>query len=479
MIGGLLSLYRPGYLKAIVYMLQSTEYQVGPYIRWYWRTTNFSTVMQRRTLDRTRAAKLLLLALRTGSLMQVAVGLACVYLGVTHSFVGGTAFGLAIILLTPLMWAHLVIIPIFLGRIFISGPADKRRITASENIFKLHPAKKIAVAGSYGKTTMKELLLTVLSEGLVVAATPANKNVSSSHALFAQGLSGAEDILILEYGEGAPGDVDRFSRITHPTHAVITGIAPAHLDHYKTLKAAAQDIFSVAHYVDSHNVFVNTESPEAKAYIKEDFNTFSERGALGWKASGINVSLTGTQFDLAKGEQKIHLSSGLVGKHQVGFLAFVAAFSLESGLTVKQVTDGIAKTKPFEHRMQPYQLAGAWIVDDTYNGNLEGIKAGTQLLADVEAQRKIYVTPGLVDQGQETQRVHTQVGKYIAAARPDIVVLMKNSATNYIVEGLRAANFSGELRIENQPLEFYLNLKHFVAHGDVVVMQNDWTDNYA
>jgi UDP-N-acetylmuramoyl-tripeptide--D-alanyl-D-alanine ligase len=129
--------------------------------------------------------------------------------------------------------------------------------------------------------------------------------------------------------------------------------------------------------------------------------------------------------------------------------------------------------------MQPYQLAGAWIVDDTYNGNLEGIRAGTELLKELPARRKVYVTPGLVGQGQEKQRVHLEVGQLIAHARPDLVVLMQNSVTDYIKQGLAKAKFQGELQIETNPLEFYTNLTHFVAAGDLVVMQNDWTDNYA
>ena len=173
------------------------------------------------------------------------------------------------------------------------------------------------------------------------------------------------------------------------------------------------------------------------------------------------------------------LTSKLVGRHQVGFLAFVAALGLELGLTQKQIQSGIAKTKPFEHRMEPYQIGGAWIIDDTYNGNVEGIRAGTRLLEDLDAKRKIYVTPGLVDQGTENERVHVEVGRMIAEAKPDLVVLMKNSVTDFIKLGLERAKYKGELQIEDNPLEFYTNLSHFVASGDLVVMQNDWTDNYA
>ncbi len=478
-ISGFLSLFLPSYPLALVYMLQSTEYQVGPYLRWYWRTNNYARVMQRRTLERTRSARLLLMALRLGMLSQLTFGLFLVYLGSWHAVVGAATFGLAIIIAYPVIWAHLVVLPLLMGRWFISDPRQSRTIDQSRRIFADFDGLKIAVAGSYGKTTMKELLATVLSEGRRIAATPANKNVSTSHAKFAAGLEGDEDILIIEYGEGAPGDVASFASITQPTHAVITGLAPAHLDRYKTLRAAGEDIFAVADYLGAKNVYVNDESVSIEPFLHKAYQLFNVSGALGWKTSAIEVGLDGTSFILQKGERTVKLSSGLVGRHQVGYLAFVAAFALELGLSNKQVIAGAAKTKPFEHRMQPYQLSGAWIIDDTYNGNLEGIRAGTGLLGELDAKRKIYITPGLVDQGEETEAVHKEVGRLIAAAKPDLVVLMKNSVTDYIKQGLSAGHFKGELRIESNPLDFYTNLSHFVASGDLVVMQNDWTDNYA
>jgi UDP-N-acetylmuramoyl-tripeptide--D-alanyl-D-alanine ligase len=475
---GFLSQYRPSYLRTIVYMLQNTEYQAAPYLKWYWRTKDFGDVMRRRTLDKTRAARSLLLALQLGVCIQLTIAASFMYLGIWHNLVGGVGFGAAIVVIYPVLWAHLIVVPLMLGRELIVKPRDAHAIKRADRVFANHQGVKIAVAGSYGKTTMKELLATVLSEGLKVAATPANKNVSSSHARFAQHLIGEEDVLIIEYGEGAPGDVARFAKRTHPTHAVITGLAPAHLDHYKTLAAAGKDIFSLAGFVPAKQLYVNHDSPSVKPYLKEGYRIFDGNSALGWKTSQVKVGLEGTSFTLTKGKHTIKLASGLVGRHQVGYLAFVAALALELGLTDKQVRAGVAKTKPFEHRMQPYRLSGAWVVDDTYNGNLEGIRAGTQLLSELKANRKIYVTPGLVDQGEETERVHLEVGRLIAAAKPDLVVLMKNSVTAFIEKGLTDAKFNGELRIEYDPLEFYTNLQHFLAVGDLVLMQNDWPDNY-
>jgi len=477
---GLRSFYAWQYPVALAYMLQSTEYHVSAYVRWFWRTNDFSRVTYRRTLHRTAPARLVVLLLRLGIAVQIIIGLSLIFLWYQRGMTGGLAFGLALVLSYPLVWAHLVVLPIAVGEVFIIRPRQQRLIAASERIFKDHPGAKIAIAGSYGKTSMKELLLTVLGERKIVAATPANKNVAISHAYFAQKLTGREDILLIEYGEGAPGDVAAFARVTHPTHAVITGIAPAHLDRYKTVERAADDIFSVADAVAADQVYANAESPYIDTLLAKNaaFQGYDQKGALGWNVSDVRIAITGTAFTLTKGRTKLQLHSQLLGRHQIGPVAFAAALAHTFGMQPNHITNAVAKTMPFEHRMQPYQLSGAWIIDDTYNGNLEGVRAGTALLKELPAKRKIYVTPGLVDQGKASDEVHQEVGALIAAAKPDIVVLMQNSAKNAITKGLEQAAYQGEIIIEDDPLDFYTNLQAFVANGDVVLMQNDWTDNY-
>jgi len=313
-------------------MLQSTEYQLDDYLGWLRRTKDFSTVMQRRTLDKTRASRLLLLGLRLGIVVQIVAGLLMVYFDLNNQFVGGTIFGLALIIVYPFVWAYLLALFVVVGKVLIRG-SQQARIEQATKKFDDFSGVTVAVAGSYGKTTMKELLLTVLSEGKKVAATPANKNVSISHARFAENLKGDEEILIIEYGEGAPGDVAKFAQSTKPTDVVITGLAPAHLNRYKTLQAAGEDIFSATKYVPADHVYVNGESSSAVSFIKKGNQVFDEKSVLGWKVSKVKIELSGISFEMHKGTQTLKLESGLVGEHQVSFLAFVAAFTLQSGLT--------------------------------------------------------------------------------------------------------------------------------------------------
>lgn len=478
-MSGLLSLYSFGYPTVLAYMLQNSDYLAGPYIRWYWRTQNFNRVAERRILERTMAVRLVLLLLRLGMLMQLVGGIALIALWYWYDLVGGWQFGLALLLSYPIVWAHLVLVPLMLGRWLFVNPYQRRLVNKSHDVYANFKGTKIAIAGSYGKTSMKELLLTVLSKGKKVAAIQGNKNAALAHARFTRTLSGDENILLIEFGGCKPGDVKRFTATIQPTHVVIAGLSPNCLDRYRTIKAAGKDIFSAAASLPGKRVYVNKASNEIKSFITgKKYQTYDEHGALGWKASDIKVSISGTTFTLHKDKHRLKLTSKLLGKHQVGPLSLAAALALEFGLTDEQVKAGIAETAPFEHRMQPYQMSGAWIIDDTYSGNLDGVKAGTELLKSLPARRKWYVSPGLVVQGRKTRDIHHAMGRLIAHAQPDVVVLMENAAASFIIAGLRAAEFKHEVTIEKDPHVFYANLPNFIAAGDLVLMQNDWADRY-
>ncbi|MBI2591986.1 hypothetical protein HYW36_00740 [Candidatus Saccharibacteria bacterium] len=476
MFRSIAAMYRLRFATTIVYMLQATEYQVIPYLKWLWRVQDFSKVTYRKSLVRTSRSKTLLLALKVGMLAQLAGALVWGVWALKNK--GPTViFAVDLLLSIPLVWAHLVVVPLLLGRWLVVKPLSWIQISRSSRIFADHPGKKIAVAGSYGKTTMKEILATVLAEGKKVAATPANKNVAISHAIFAAKLKGDEDILIIEYGEGAPGDVAGFIKNTHPDIGIITGLAPAHLDKYKTLSAAGKDLFLLADYLKD-NVYVNEESEAVKPFIKKSYKLFSSKEVAGWKISDVKSSIQGVRFLMKQGTKTLSLQSSLLGRHQIGPLALAVALAEKFGLSDEQIKRGVSKIEPFEHRMQPREAGGAWIIDDTYNGNIEGMLAGLELLKELPARRKVYVTPGLVDQGQDSAAIHDRLGKAIARAKPDLVVLMNHSVTNAITQGIRDEKFTGQLVIEEDPLNFYTNLDQFVAAGDLLLLQNDWPDNY-
>lgn len=471
-----LTAYLPGYGKTIVYMLQSTEYRPLDYIKWLARIKDFRTVMYRRQLDKTPKARLLLLGIYSFELAAIlAIGILGYYAyALSEWWVVSAALMIAVAL--PLLVAYGVILPLFIGWLLVQKPKEHRIISRAKAVFARHPAPKIAVVGSYGKTTAKEMLKTVLSESLRVAATPGNMNTMIGISRFAMKLDGKEQVLIVEMGEERPGDIRKMSRLSRPTMAIITGISEAHLSHFKTIDRTIETIFEVDDFVDSDQLFKNHTNSHIANY-KKDGVPFDGTSVDGWQIHGQQTGIEGTSFTMKRDRDTLAIRTSLIGLHIIPVAAAVAAIAKRYGLTNEQVETGFQNVLPFEHRMQPRPVHGAWVIDDTYNGNSEGVKAGLEFLKDSGAKRRVYVTPGLVEQGDQTESIHKTIGKQIAESA-DRVYLMKNSVTDFIIAGLKSKKFDGDLLIIDDPLDFYQNLELYVAAGDVVLMQNDWTDNY-
>lgn len=466
----LLSYFWPGAPMILVYMLQENEYNPWKFLQWVASFPNLMKLRRRGRLDLTSRAKLMLA-------VSFGVWFITLAAGIGLSLSTRNYIFLLVCLAAPLLSILAIFISTLILQKLIVDPAAAKEISAAKNKLESMECQKIAVLGSYGKTTMKELLLTVLSQAKKVAATPGNKNVLISHARWVSNtLEGDEEIVIFEYGESAPGDIENLAAFSKPDIAVITGLAPAHLDGYPSVEAIADDFAAIIKTTDSKNIYINGNSELLRARIPGNF--YNSRGIANLHVSDVKIDFNATSFTLDGAGKKLHLYGGLLGAHQIGPLCAVVAIALRLGLTEEQITNGVAATMPYEHRMQPRNINGAWLIDDTYNGNIEGMRVGLQLLQSLPGKRKVYVTPGLVDQGTETERVHKELGSLIAQASPDRVVLMQNSVTEFIRSGMNEGNYQGEVAIEADPLNFYTNIEHFLAAGDVVMMQNDWPDSY-
>ncbi len=471
--------YIYSYPQIIIYMLQSSEYKIDDYLKWLNRTDDFRLVIRRRKLDYTKKAVLLL---SFAWLVLIIIYLIVIYL-LVQSIISAdylmALLAIIIFIILPLVIAYGIVIPLWLGKIIIQNPKQRKIISSAKQIFANHSAVKIAIVGSFGKTTAKEIISTILLEGKKVAYTPGNMNTAIGISRFAQTLDGSEDIIVIELGEEKVGDVRDLCELTEPNIGIITGINEAHLSSFGTLDNTIATIFEIKDYLGDKTLYKNIESPLVAPKINNDDKfAYNQSGTNSWRVSKINMDIDGTEFVVQKSDKTLFAHTNLLGTHNIGIIAVAIDIADKLGLTIPQIVTGIKKTKPFEHRMQPRQLHEAWVIDDTYNGNSQGVKAGLLLLKNLDAKRRIYVTPGLVEQGDKNREIHEQIGKQIAKVA-DVVVLMKNSVTDYICSGLQYEKYKGELKIIDNPLEFYTNLEHFVVKGDVVLMQNDWTDNYA
>ena len=478
-----LSSYHPRYTRSLVYMLQSSFYDLGETLAWYRRVDDFRRVERRQQLDPTAKARLLLAYLRVAWFVLVILAIVIIISGLVHHSPLVWLFGLVVLAATPWFLLVSLAVPLWLGRTLIQLPKERQIIAAAKQRLVKHPAIKIAIAGSYGKTTFKDALAVVLADGLgeaAVRATPGNLNTPLGISRFVAQLSGQEKVLIFELGEFYPGDITELCNLVEPDMGVITGINEAHLSRFKTLDRTVATIFELADYLGAKPCYKNGESELVARRAGGEEQLYSRMGLGGWKVGAAKTDLDGVSFSLEQGKRKLHLKSQLLGLHQIGPLVAIADLSSQLGLKDEAIEQAMAKTKPFEHRLRPHtDSGGVTIIDDSYNGNPDGVKAGIELLGSLKAAHRFYLTPGLVEAGDRTAEVHRTIGQELAAAKIDSVMLIDTSVAPFIEEGLKSANYTGQvLRYPTMPAALAA-MTGLTVKGAIVLIQNDWTDNYA
>jgi UDP-N-acetylmuramoyl-tripeptide--D-alanyl-D-alanine ligase len=472
-----LSRYHPKYVRSLVYLLQSCEYDIRDYVKWHWRVKNFNQVEQRKVLVKTNKARLIygLAWLILIAVYVLAVSVLWLEIGLIKYFIFA-----AIILASPYILAYGLIIPLVLVKILIQWPIEKIIIKRAGQKLKKHKAFKIAIAGSFGKTSFRELLKTVLAENKKAVAPPHSYNTPLSISRFILSLNGDEDVIIFELGEYRPGDIQKLCFLTQPELGIITGVNEAHLEKFKNLDQTAKTIFELADWLKDKPLYINGESDLAKKKALPSHIMYNREGVGKWKVINPHTDLGGTSFNLVSGNQQLNLKTKLLGLHQIGPLTAVVDIAQNLGLTLEQIKHGVGKTRPFDHRLEPkIDSQGVITLDDSYNGNPDGVKVIIEFLASLKGSRRLYVTPGLVEMGSRTKIIHQEIGIQLARAGIEKVILIRNSVTPFIAEGLENGNYQGELIWFDNSLEAFGALPHLTVKGDVVLLQNDWPDQYA
>ena len=471
-------LYRltPGYLRSLVLLLQGSDYRSHEFWRWWRRTKDFRRVTQRQQVDWTAKARLILSVLLV-SWVVIWIDIALFgWLAVYGQWWFALAAAIGVALLPVLLAAVGMAAASWIT--IAQQPLITRTNRRTRHQLEQHRGIKIAIAGSYGKTTMKEILKTVLAQGKKVAAAPGNLNTPLGVARFVQSLDGGEDVLLFEFGEYYPGDVAELAELVQPDYGLITGVNEAHLERFKSIDHTAATIFELAEAVPSDRLYVNAESRFVEDRLDKHVG-YDSTGCGLVSIKDVEVGLMGTDFRLGIRQQHRSIHTNLLGAHQLGPLAAAAALASRLDLTFDQIVAGIEAVAPFEHRLQPRpQQDGSLLIDDSYNGNPDGVRAVIAWLQRLPERRRIYITPGLVEMGPDRDKVHEEIGAELADA-VEIVALVRTSATPAIERGLKKAKFKGKIWQFDDMSQCLAALPAHQLPNDAIVIQNDWPDSYA
>jgi UDP-N-acetylmuramoyl-tripeptide--D-alanyl-D-alanine ligase len=348
----------------------------------------------------------------------------------------------------------------------------------------------IGITGSFGKTTTKACVAAVAELRGPAYATPASFNsLLGVVRAINEGLSTKHRAFIVEMGAYRRGDVAELCELVHPKIGVLTAIGPAHLERFGSLDEIESAKGELAEALPADGVFVTSADDERCVRVAERTQArvvlFSATGAPNAELSAHDITMAEgtTRFTLRLGStgEEVAVRSKLLGRHNVANLLAAAAVGVSMDLPLDAIARALARVTPPAHRLAPIlnPQAGIVVIDDAYNSNPVGAAAALEVLASHQAERRLLVTPGMVELGEREAEENERFGTQ-AAAVCDLVVLVGEERSRPILDGLNAASFpAAQVHVVANSSEAQALLAKTTRRGDVVLFENDLPDLYA
>lgn len=356
---------------------------------------------------------------------------------------------------------------------------DARRILAGRD-----DLIRIGITGSYGKTSCKFILGTILAEKYNVLVPPASYNTPMGLTrVVREQLKNAHEVFIAEMGARHVGDIRELCELVHPKYGLLTSVGPQHLETFGSIENIARTKYELIEGLpeDGCAFFPADNEICRDLYDKTDIEKYLfavDYDGAAARAENIRCGSFGSRFDLVIGEERIACETRLLGKHNIANIVGCACVAHRLGLSPAQIRLGIRKLQPVEHRLQLLPTAGGvTVIDDAFNANPSGVRAAMEVLSAFEG-RKIVVTPGLVELGEREAEENRAFGRVMAGVA-DIVLLVGPKHTKPIYDGLVESGFSeGAIQVFKSLSEASEALWKLARPGDVVIFENDLPDNY-
>lgn len=345
---------------------------------------------------------------------------------------------------------------------------------------------RIGVTGSYGKTSVKFILGTILQEKFQVLVTPSSFNTPMGVTrVIREKLMPAHQVFVAEMGARHVGDIRELCRLVHPRYGVLTSVGPQHLETFHSLERIKSTKYELMDAIPADGCCF---FPDDNGICRELFDkTRKERRLCSihsgsddadvW-ATDIHVSPAGSSFVLHTMNDEILCETRLLGEHNIQNILLAATVGLHLGMTLRQIARGIARLEPVEHRLQLIPSTGVTIIDDAFNANPNGARAALRVLKDFPG-RRIIITPGMVELGSGEDEFNHEFGKAMADS-VDVAILVGRRHTSPIHRGLTEAGFPEEDIHVVSSLDEAADVLRRIGHpGDVALFENDLPDNYS
>jgi UDP-N-acetylmuramoyl-tripeptide--D-alanyl-D-alanine ligase len=334
----------------------------------------------------------------------------------------------------------------------------------------------VAVGGSNGKTTVKELLASVLRQKLNTLWSEASFNNDIGVPLTLLRLEKTHQAAVLETGTNHPGELAPLLRMIQPRFGVITNIGREHLEFFGDATGVAREEGWLAELLPADGkLFANGDNgwtDEIAKRTKAKIVRVGLNEKNDWRADKIRLDKNGVTFRVQAPKEEFcaEYRINLLGRHQVTNALFAVAVSEELGLGCAEIQRGLAECQPPKMRLQFWEANGVRVLDDAYNANADSTLAALETLCDLPLQgRRVAVLGDMEELGAHSEAAHAEIGRRAAELGiGQLFTVGKMAAVT-----AKAARYGGLNRvIEFADVEAAVKaVKSFLKAGDVVLLK--------
>ncbi len=307
------------------------------------------------------------------------------------------------------------------------------------------PLPSVAITGSVGKTTTKELTAAILRRSFNTYCTEGNFNSVIGMPMSLMEAGKNCEAAVFEMGMSGFGEVHSMTICATPKVAMVTNIGSSHLEYLKTRENIAKAKLEIAEgLLEGGILLLNGDEPllrkpkHLKKGITVKYVGIENREICDIFAENIRVSEEGTTFDLSfEGRLYQGLKMPLIGAHFVYNAAFASAAALYLGADERALREGLASYTPTGLRQNISRKKGVTLIADCYNAAPESMKASVDTLCRIEAKRRIAVLGDMKELGKDSDEMHRAIGGYLAKHGVDMLFTLGKSGALIAEEAIK------------------------------------------
>ena len=357
---------------------------------------------------------------------------------------------------------------------------------ASEILKSMHDLKIVGITGSFGKTSTKHYLHRILSEYYDVLMTPGSYNTPMGVIrTIREMMKPYNQVFICEMGAKQIGDIKEICDLVNPQIGIVTAVGKMHLESFKSIENVQKTKFELVDALPTDGLAIINNDFEYCANRRID-NVIALRYAVSntenadYFATNVNYSPSGTKFSvIGPNNFRIDLETQLIGECNISNLVAAVIVAVKLDVPVDKIKYAVGRIEQVEHRLNLKRTPGGVnIIDDAFNSNPTGSRMAVDVLSQFTTGKRIIVTPGMIELGDEQYELNKQLGKYIGE-KLDIAIVVGSYNRDAILEGIKESEFNQDnMYIVNSFTEAQTLLSKIMTNGDTVLYENDLPDTF-